>query len=773
MTYFRKYIKQNIYNSILYIFLLGLISTIFLNCSTDRTTGQDITYNTHIRPILSDKCFKCHGPDANKRKSGYRLDTEEGAFAALKDYKDKYGIVANHPEKSDVYLRITSTDPDYMMPPPESNLSLTKDEISLIEKWIKNGAPYEKHWSFIPLKDTPLPDVKSKWAYNEIDRFIAYKLAEKDMEPSEVNYEAALLKRMMHDITGLPPTLTQQDEFAKAPDAKTYEKLLDKALASPQYGEKMAIFWMDVARYADSHGYQDDGLRTMWPWRDWVIHAFNKNYDYKKFVTWQLAGDLLPDKNKETILATGFNRNHKITQEGGVIDEEYRIEYVTDRTNTFGKGLLAMTFECAKCHDHKYDPISQKDYFSTFAFFDQVDEKGLVGDISLASLADPPYMTITKEDREGILSFISKLDTGKVDVMIMKDSTGIRQTKLLQRGVYDQPGEVVSPGTPESILKYDPKKFEQNRLGLAKWMFDSQNPLTARVFVNFIWQEFFGKGIVKTSGDFGLQGDLPSHPELLDWLAYDFMSHGWDIKRLVKQIAMSSTYKQSSHVSPEHIQKDPENVFLARGPRLRLSAELLKDHILASSDLLNPEIGGPSVKPYQPKGLWESATSGRGQLASYVEDQGDKRYRRGLYHFIKRTVPPPSMLIFDASNRDQCEVKRSSTNTPLQSLVLMNDYQVLEAARYLAIKTQKTKDAADAKFEQLFRKIVCRTPKPNEIKKIKEFHQAILTSMDNKKAKEVLSFGDFNTEKDLDIKATAAMMQTVQLLFNLEETSSR
>jgi hypothetical protein len=773
MSNFRKYKKQNIYNSILYIFLLGLISTIFLNCSTDRTSGQDITYNTHIRPILSDKCFKCHGPDANKRKSGYRLDTEEGAFAALKDFKDKYGIVAGHPEKSDLFLRITSKDPDYMMPPPESNLSLTSDEITLIQKWIKNGAPYQKHWSFIPLKATSVPDVKSTWANNEIDQFILQKLDEHDLQPSEIKYDDALLKRIMHDITGIPPTLVQQDEFAKSADAKTYEKLLDKALASPQYGEKMAIFWMDLARYADSHGYQDDGLRTMWPWRDWVIHAFNKNYDYKKFVTWQLAGDLLPDKNKETILATGFNRNHKITQEGGVIDEEYRIEYVTDRTNTLGKGLLAMTFECAKCHDHKYDPISQKDYFSTFAFFDQVDEKGLVGDISLASLADPPYMTITKEDKEGILSFISKLDTGKVDVMIMKDSTGIRKTKLLERGVYDRPGEVVSPGTPESILKYDPKKFEQNRLGLAKWMFDSQNPLTARVFVNFIWQEFFGKGIVKTSGDFGLQGDLPSHPELLDWLAYDFMTHGWDIKRLVKQIAMSSTYKQSSKVSSEHIQKDPENIFLARGPRLRLSAELLKDHILASSGLLNPVIGGPSVKPYQPKGLWESATSGRGQLASYVEDQGDKRYRRGLYHFIKRTVPPPSMLIFDASNRDQCEVKRSSTNTPLQSLVLMNDYQVLEAARHLAIKTQKEKSSNESKFEQLFRKIVCRAPKPNEIKKIKDFHKETITAMDDKKAKEIIFFGDFKETANMDIKGTAAMMQTVQLLFNLEETSTR
>lgn len=770
---FVKHINKLSFVRIFYLTLTAIVILFIYSCNTVDNDKHDITYNSHIRPILSDKCFKCHGPDANKRKSGYRLDTEEGAFAALKDYRDKYGIVAGHPEKSDVFLRITSKDPDYMMPPPESNLSLTSDEISLIEKWIKNGAPYQKHWAFIPLKETPIPDVTSKWASNEIDQFIAQKLAGKELVPSEVNYDAALLKRMMHDITGLPPTLSQQDEFAKAPDGKTYEKLLDKALASPQYGEKMAIFWMDVARYADSHGYQDDGLRTMWPWRDWVIHAFNKNYDYKKFITWQLAGDLLPDKNKETILATGFNRNHKITQEGGVIDEEYRIEYVTDRTNTFGKGLLAMTFECAKCHDHKYDPISQKDYFSTFAFFDRVDEKGLNGDISLASLADPPFMTITKEDREGILNFISKLDTGKVDVMIMRDSAGIRQTRLLDRGVYDKPTEVVYNGTPEAILKFDPQRFEPNRLGLAKWMFDSQNPLTARVFVNFMWQEFFGKGIVKTSGDFGLQGDLPSHPELLDWLAYDFMKNGWNIKRLVKQIAMSSTYKQSSKVTKDHMAKDPENVFLARGPRVKLSAELLKDHILYASDILNPAIGGPSVKPYQPKGLWESATSGRGQLAAYVEDQGEKRYRRGLYHFIKRTVPPPSMLIFDASNRDQCEVKRSSTNTPLQSLVLMNDYQVLEAARHLAIKTQTEKSSNETKFEKLFRKIVCRKPKPNEIKKIKEFHQATLTSMDNKKAKEILSFGDFNAEKNLDIKGTAAMMQTVQLLFNLEETSSR
>ncbi len=432
-----------------------------------------------------------------------------------------------------------------------------------------------------------------------------------------------------------------------------------------------------------------------------------------------------------------------------------------------------MTFECAKCHDHKYDPISQKDYYSTFTFFNQIDEKGLNGDIQLASLADPPYMTITKDDRAGLLKFISNQDTSDVNVMIMRDSTNIRKTSILERGVYDRPLKEVTYGTPDAILKFDPAKFEPNRLGLAKWLFDPKNPLTARVFVNQLWQEFFGKGIVKTSGDFGLQGDAPSHSELLDWLAYDFMTHDWDIKRLVKQIVTSSGYKQSAVVTEKQLALDPENVFLSRGPRVKLSAELLKDHILSTSGLLNPEIGGPSVKPYQPKGLWESATSGRGQLATYIEDQGSKRYRRGLYHFIKRTVPPPSMLIFDASNRDQCEVKRPVTNTPLQSLVMMNDYQILEAARHLAVNVQKEKNKTEEKLEGLFKRIVCRTPKIKELQTVNKFYQENTNNMSKEKAQKLISFGNFKPDKDTDIVQTAAMMQTIQLLFNLEETAVR
>ncbi|HJW27739.1 MAG TPA: DUF1553 domain-containing protein, partial [Saprospiraceae bacterium] len=396
--------------------------------------------------------------------------------------------------------------------------------------------------------------------------------------------------------------------------------------------------------------------------------------------------DLLPNPTKEMLLATGFNRNHKITQEGGVIDEEYRLEYVTDRTNTFGKTFLAMTVECAHCHDHKYDPIPTRSYYSMFAFFNQLNEKGLQGDITLASLADPPNMKITTDDVKNVLQFINKKDTTPVMVMIMKDSSEVRCTHILKRGVYDQLGDEVSFNTPPKIFPFDSIKLERNRLGLAKWLFDKKHPLTARVYVNRIWQEFFGRGIVKTSGDFGMQGEMPTHPELLDWLALDFMNNGWNIKRLVKQIVTSATYCQSSVVSKEKLSKDPENIFLSRSSRTRVAAEFVKDIILASSGEMNYEIGGPSIKPYQPKGLWEASTSGRGQLARYVQDHDEKLYRRGMYTFIKRTVPPPSMLTFDASNRDQCEVKRSRTNTPLQALVLLNDPVVLEAARVLAEK---------------------------------------------------------------------------------------
>lgn len=756
------------------LILIGL-TLYFITSGKEEEGGVPdvVDFNFHVRPILSDRCFKCHGPDANKRQANLRLDTEEGAFAALKEDPSKHVIVPGDPMQSALYARLINPDTAEVMPPPSSNLSLTKNEIEIIKRWIAQGAKYKKHWSFIAPARPKVPEADEDLnPRNPIDHFIFTTLEKVGLAPNAEAPKEALLKRVSMDITGLPPTIEQQERFLADKSPNAYEKIVDELLASKHYGEKMAIQWMDLARYADSHGYQDDGYRTMWPWRDWVIHAFNSNYPYSQFLTWQLAGDLLPNPSKEQLLATGFNRNHKITQEGGVIDEEYRIEYVTDRTNTFGKAFMAITLECAKCHDHKYDPVSQKDYYSMFAFFDKVPEKGLVGTID-ASFADPPNMKISSADVSSILSFINKKDTMDVSVMIMKDSLCIRETQLLRRGVYDQKADTVQMATPASILAYNPRKFEQSRLGLAKWMIDPQNPLTARVYVNRIWNELFGRGLVKTSGDFGMQGELPSHPELLDWLAVEFRESGWDIKKLIRLIVTSSTYRQSAQKASDKFQKDPDNKYYSFFPRLRLSAELQRDLLLTASGILNPEIGGPSVKPYQPKGVWEATTSGRGELAKYVQDKGDKLYRRGLYNFIKRTAPPPALLIMDASTRDQCEVTRSRTNTPLQALVLMNDPQLLEAGRVLAQRTSNLNLSEDQKLDRLFRLVLCRKASETEMKMLKGYYLQEKNKFIQHKdrAEAFLKAGEFEQIKTKNIAETAALMQVNQMIFNLDETT--
>jgi hypothetical protein len=747
----------------------GAIAVVATACnpkSSSETASlpKTVDYNFHIRPIFSDRCFKCHGPDAAQRKANLRLDTEAGLYAALKDDPNAHVIVPGNPNASEVYNRISSPDTSFMMPPPSSNLKLSEHEIELVKKWISQGAEYKKHWAFVAPVQPEVPESGDDWVTNEIDEFVLAKLEEKDLEPNAEADKERLLKRVYLDLIGLPPTIEQQDAFLKDGN---YEKVVDELLANKHYGEKMAVQWLDVARYADTHGYQDDGLRTMWPWRDWVIHAFNENYPYDKFLGWQLAGDLMPNPTKEMLLATGFNRNHKITQEGGVIDEEYRIEYVTDRTNTFGKAFLALTFECAHCHDHKYDPISQKEYYSTFAFFNQVAEKGYQGDIYSGTAADVPRITIKEEDLKGILNFVNKKDTTVVKVMIMRDSTKFRPTHVLKRGAYDAPeAETVPFGTPKNILPFDTTKFAKNRLGLVNWLLDDTNPLTSRVFVNRIWEQLFGRGIVKSSGDFGFQGELPSHPELLDWLAVDFVKNGWDIKRLMKQMVMSSTYRQSSVISKEKMAKDPENIYLSHAARIRLTAELTRDLVLASSGELTPEIGGPSVKPYQPKGIWEVASSGRG-LVHYNQDHSDQLYRRGLYTFIKRTVPPPSMLVFDGSSRDQCEVRRMRTNTPLQALVMMNDPQVNEAARVLAESLMND----DNKIEKAFRLILCRKPSGKELGILNEYfkqEQAVFEKAPAD-ADKLISIGEYKHQDVADKAGLTAMIEVIMTIYNMEE----
>ncbi|MPR37070.1 DUF1553 domain-containing protein [Cytophagaceae bacterium SJW1-29] len=757
------------------------IAAVLLGCGKDASYSETseklpdvVSYNFDIRPILSDKCLACHGPDANKRKAGLRLDIAENAFRALEENPGAHALVAGKPELSQVFLRITTQDTAERMPPMDSNLKLSQREINLIGKWIKQGAKYEKHWAFVAPKKPKLPQVdREDWPLNEIDFFILQKQEEKGLKPNEEADKERLLKRLSLDVLGLPPTLKMMDDFQADTRPDAYERVVDQLLKNPAYGEKMAIHWLDLARYADSHGYQDDGYRTQWPWRDWVIHAFNENLPYNKFVTWQLAGDLLPNSTKEQLLATGFNRNHKITEEGGVIPEEYRIMYVTDRNDLFGKGLLGVTLECAHCHDHKYDPFSQKEYYQMFAFFNNVDEKGIESVIGgPETYAKNPLMEISNEDAKSILSFVNKPDTNRLIVSVMGDLDTLRRTYILKRGAYDMPGDEVQPGTPNAILPFN-KNYPKNRLGLSKWLFDKKNPLTARVYVNILWQEFFGRGIVKTSGDFGMQGDLPSHPALLDWLAVDFMEHGWDVKRLVKQMVTSATYRQAATVSKEKLAVDPENILLARGPRYRIHAEFIKDLVLSSSGLLNKTIGGPSVKPYQPDGLWEGATSGRGLLSVYKQDHGASLYRRGMYTLIKRTVPPPTMGIFDASNRDLCEVRRLKTNTPLQALVMMNDPAVLEASRVLAGKLLQEKGTLEAKITKAFQLIVCRQPTEKELDILMRYYEKEIKTITPETATRMLTVGEYPLTKNVDKIRQAALMQLISTIYNLEETITK
>jgi hypothetical protein len=759
---------------------IGLVS-LFQACEhkgsdpiANASLPDSVSYNFDIRPILSDKCLACHGPDANKRKAGLRLDKAESAFAALKEEPTAHAIVAGQPELSAAYLRISTKDTSQMMPPPASNLKLSQREIDLIKKWIRQGAKYERHWAFVPPRKSALPEVSDKkWPRNEIDHFILAKQEQKGLKPNAEADRERLLKRVCLDLTGLPPTLTMMDAFLADNSPDAYEKVVDELMKSPAYGEKMALQWLDLARYADSHGYQDDGYRTQWPWRDWVIHAFNRNMPYNEFVTWQLAGDLLPHATKEQLLATGFNRNHKITEEGGVIPEEYRVSYVMDRNDLFGKGLIGVTLECARCHDHKYDPFSQKEYYQMYAFFNNVKEVGIESVIGgPETYAKKPLMEITDDDVRKELPFINKQDTNRLIVSIMGDLDTVRGTHILKRGVYDAPGDEVRPGTPTAILPFD-DAYPKNRLGLAQWLFNDKNPLTARVYVNDLWQEFFGRGIVRTAGDFGMQGELPSHPALLDWLAVDFMQHGWDVKRLVKQLVTSATYRQSTVVTREKLEADPENVLLARGPRYRIHAEWVRDLVLSSSGLLNTTIGGPSVKPYQPAGLWEGASSGRGLLSQYNQDHGPALYRRGMYTLIKRTVPPASMAIFDASNRDICEVRRLRTNTPLQALVMLNDPTVLEASRVLAASLLKEDSDARDKITKAFRLIVCRKPAEKELAILTGYFNDELARMDPATARKMLAVGEYPIPPDLDQRKLAALMRVVTTIYNLEESISK
>jgi hypothetical protein len=1031
---------------------------------------QKIDFNLHVKPILSDRCYACHGPDNNSRKANLRLDTEEGAFAKIGEEKDHHAIVAGNLNKSSVYHRLVTSDPNQMMPPPESNLTLSNEEKAILIRWIEQGAEWKDHWSFIKPEKARLPKVKNgDWVRNEIDQFVLAKLESADLAPTEEADRRTWLRRASFDLTGLPPNQAHIEAFLTDDTEQAYDHAVDRMLQSDACAERLTMDWMDVARYADSHGYHADGYRYMWPWRDWVIEAFRRNMPYDQFLLWQIAGDLLPNANKETILATAFNRNHPMTAEGGIIDEEYRMEYVFDRANTTSRAFLGLTLECAQCHDHKYDPLSQKDFFALTAFYNNLDEIGMTGDdgntgplmllpekeaeqklqflqqtiaeqeqmlahrqqmgqtkelaplpagqivkqigtgllahlpldtqhngetvnnaapankvrvagkpqlvdgvrgkavrtahdfdflelkeIGQFEMTDPftvsfwvkpeeldhyqalfgnaghknsfwrgyeayldsinrvsfrlihakphnvlhiatgaaiplqawshitavydgsglaagaglyingqradthilrdnlyksirpvgpdyqfdnralrfgkSYSTFSGDDgiftgsfddirlynraltaveiaglyktydisngmqanvkpEEWAAYFVQYKDdtaaqirsrlaqlrrerlqvmSGVEEIMVMKERETPRTTYVLDRGRYDAPTEPVLPATP-AVLPDFADSLPGNRLGLARWLIHPDNPLVARVAVNRYWHHLFGRGIVGTVEDFGNQGDLPTHPLLLDWLAVDFVESGWDVRHLLKKIVTSATYRQGSVARKELLEKDPQNLLLARGPRHRLQGEMIRDNALFASGLLVQQVGGPSVRPYQPEGLWIEKGTFSHMLLRYIPDHGDSLYRRSLYTFLKRTSPPPAMEVFDVPNRNTCTVRRQSTSTPLQPLVLMNDPQFMEAARVLAQRIQHVGgQEISRQLQQAFVRCTGRELSQSELQVFESFykreHDRFLK--DGQAARAVLAIGEYPQDPTLDEAHTAALTMVGSLMFN-------
>ncbi len=1006
-----------------------------------------VDYNRDIRPILSENCFSCHGFDEKSRKAKLRLDLPEDAHA------DKDGVIAfkpGDPANSEGWKRILSTDPDELMPPPKSHLALTAAQKNLLQRWIQEGARYAGHWSFIAPVKVPLPPGPAE---HPIDRFIQDRLAGENLQPSPPADRATLIRRISYDLTGLPPSAAETAAFVSDPDPKAYEKLVDRLLASPHFGERLALPWLDSARYADTNGFSIDGGRHLWLWRDWVIQAFNDNLPYDQFLVEQLAGDLLPNRTEGQLIASGFQRNNMVTHEGGTIPEENLLNYNSDRVKTLGEAVIGLTLACAQCHDHKFDPISQKDYFRMYAFFNTLSDKGLDGDggnnpgpsiqartvlrtdeteplrqeiaalekslatpdkeilarweagesareaargqnlktwpvkvvkvstpnrgggfeveggrvrlrqagfgafdvstelppteapvtglrvvfhplrelpnggwgsgptnflkqnpqakgtfrlTALATTADvvqgdqinlfkllpiqnvtanswdpawrahgcldprnesgwspdnaatgpvhltatfaqplraesSPFFTVQLNFGQGqnlspalvelqaitgtddgtplpdnVLAALKtpsaqrlpeqwkalwqecrtsstelaprriqlanlterlKVLTEPFSTMVMNVAEKPRDTFILNRGDYAQPTEKVTAGTLTTLPPL-PAGAPDNRLGLAHWVTMTENPLTARVAVNRFWAMLFGTGIVASAADFGSQGAWPSHPALIDWLAVDFRENGWNVKALIRQIVLSSTYQQSSTASPAALERDPANKLLARGPRFRLPAEFIRDTALKVSGLLVPRLGGPSVNPYSPGDLWREVShygSSPATAQTFVQDRGEKLYRRSLYTYWKRTAPPPNMAAFDAPNREVCTVDRASTTTPLQAEVLLNDPLFVEAARAFAgrILTQPGTDLD--RLAWAVSEALSRPPKPTELTVLeKALHrERARYQADPVKALDFLSTGDSPRSYQQAPSEQAAWGQIASLLLNLSETLTR
>lgn len=829
--------------------------------------AETIDFNRQVRPILSDRCFHCHGPDAENQDSAFRLDSEEHMREDLGGYA---GVVPGDPEASELITRIRSTDEYEMMPPPHSNRTLNDEERRILELWIEQGAPYEGHWAFqLPERpDVPTdavrnsdfsPETIERWSQNPIDAFIARRLIEEKLQPSPPADPATRLRRVSLTLTGMLPSKDLQRPFLANPTDEAYSSAVDKLLSSTAYAERQTLRWLDAARYADTDGYQNDAHRTNWPWRDWVIRAFTDNMPFDQFTIEQLAGDMLPDASESQRLATAFNRNHRQNNEAGALKEEFFVENVIDRVETTSTVWLGLTMGCCRCHDHKYDPISQREFFQLYGYFNNIGEKGIGKGVDanptlrtssplvevepslyvalgmaeqkladalegidervrawakpiherlkgeadsdaakdlpkkIAKLLAKPLDDLNDEHWKQIQNHYEKHDQRVVaakklvqqanrpliardgqlvNVMVMNEHDGDpAEFYLLDRGQYSAPqtDDPLSRGVPKALL---PETTDQptDRLTFARWLVSDKNPLTARVIVNRIWQDHFGIGLVKTTEDFGLQGEMPSHPDLLDYLATRFIDSGWDVKALHHLIVTSATYNQSSVHRDELTEVDPENRLLARGPRYRADGFAIRDIAMQASGLLNEKVGGPPVKPYQPDGLWESLAANAG--TEYKTDSGEKVYRKSMYTYWKRAVNPPRQIIFDAGGREVCKVSTTRTNTPLQALVLMNDPTFVEAARKLAERTLSS-DWKDEKLRLrwLYETATAQTPTDATLAVMTEnleWYRQHFQS-DGNAAEQLLATGQSKSDSSPDKVELAAMTAVAHLVMNTDQ----
>lgn len=819
------------------------------------TTGPD--FRREVLPILSNHCFACHGPDANTRAADLRLD-DIPALLAL----ESSVIVAGAANMSELVQRIESGDPAERMPPDEHKRPLSIAQKETLRRWIENGARTAPHWAFERPQRPDLPSVKEiAWVRNPIDQFVLARLEQEGLAPSAEADRATLLRRLSLDLIGLPPTPEEVADFERDSRPDFYEQTVERLMASPHYGERMAMSWLDAARYADSNGFQQDGDTYQYVWRDWVIAALNQNLPFDRFTVEQLAGDLMPNPSHDQIVATAFNRCHLLNGEGGAIAEEQRHVILFDRVDVTATNWLGLTLACAQCHDHKYDPLTQRDYYSFLAFFNNVPESGVPPGGGQYRIAEPFVYSGSPEDLHQLEALENQIRAGREElalleqaddregsfvrwlaslagseplpaeiphelvelaclpegerqpeqtqqlrtyyldqvageplrtarremqgaiqsrdqlqnrlprVMVMSDSQP-RSTYILQRGNYEQPLDRVTADVPLLFSRME-AEWPRNRLGLAEWLVSPDNPLVARVQVNRIWQHYWGRGLVSTPENFGLQGALPTHPELLDWLAVEFRESGWDWKQLHRLVVNSATYRQSSRVSEVLLRRDPDNELLARGARFRLPAMLLRDLALAASGSLDRRIGGPPVYPYQPADIWDSLAITKERDFSYPQSREADLYRRSLYTFWRRTVAPGNM--FDAGSRQACKVRVTITNTPLHALTTLNDTTWVEAARLLAAVVMQEHPAADSQISAAFLRVCGRRPGATELaillRQLERNRQAF--SLQPHQAQEFLSAGSSRVDARIDPIELAALSNVCLTILNLDEALSR